>query len=201
MPLIFKRLALILSIAGAFAGNNAAADKEPPPFHPPGAAELPHHQTNDKVTIGVDPYISGDKMAPAFGKLIPYQYGILPVLISIKNESGQTIRIKDLKAEYVGPNGDRIEATPAKEVRYARPVKRPNVPVTPVPIPKRKNPLEAWEIEGRALAAEVIPAGNTAFGFIYFQTGLERGAKVYLSGITSVPSGKELMFFEIPLEQ
>src|SRR5215831_12099273 len=116
MPLIFKRLALVLSIAGAFAGNNAAADKEPPPFHPPGAAELARHETNDKVTIGVDPYISGDKMTPAFGKLIPYQYGILPVLVAIKNDSGQAIRIKGLKAEYVSPNGERIEATPANEV-------------------------------------------------------------------------------------
>ncbi len=152
------------------------------------------------MTIGADPYISGDKMTAAFGKLIPYQYGILPVLIAIKNDSGQTIQIKNLKAEYVGPNGDRIESTPAKEVRFARPVKRPNVPITPVPIPKRKNPLEAWEIEGRSLAAEVIPAGNVAYGFIYFQTGLERGAKLYLSGITAVATGKELMFFEIPLE-
>jgi hypothetical protein len=199
MPLIFKRLALITSIAATFAGNNPAADKDPP-FRPPVAADLPHHQTNDKVTIGADPYISGEKMKAAFGKLIPYQYGVLPVLVSFQNDSGQTINIKGMKAEYVAPDGQRIEATPAKDVRYAHPGGRPNIPVTPVPLPHKKNPLDAWEIEGHALAAEAIPAGNPAYGFLYFQTGLQHGATLYLSGMTEAATGKELLFFEIPLQ-
>ncbi len=199
MPLIFKRLALILSITAGFAGNNAAADKDPP-FRPPAAADLPHHQTNGKVTIGADPYISGEKMKSAFGKLIPYQYGVLPVLVAFQNDSGQTIRIKDMKAEYVLPDGRRVEATPARDVRYSHPAGRPNVPVTPIPLPKKKNPLDAWEIEGHALAAEAIPAGNPAFGFLYFQASLQQGAVLYLSGMVEAGTGKELLFFEIPLQ-
>jgi hypothetical protein len=199
MPLVFKRLALITSIAALVVGDNAAADKDPP-FHPPAAAELAHHQTNDKVTIGADPYISGEKMKAAFGKLIPYQYGVLPVLVAFQNDSGQTIQIKGMKAEYVLPDGQRVEATPAKDVRYARPPSRPNVTGTPVPLPHKKNPLDEWEIEGHALAAEAIPPGNAAFGFLYFQANLARGATLYLSGITEAATGKELLFFEIPLQ-
>src|SRR6266853_1374036 len=112
MPFVFKRLALLMSITAAF-----AADKETP-FKAAPAASYVHHQLNDKVTIGVDPYSSADKLKTAFGKLNPYQYGILPVLVVIQNDGDQTIRLDRLKAEYVGPGGNRVEATPAKDVKY-----------------------------------------------------------------------------------
>lgn len=199
MPLIFKRLALITSIAAACALNNRAADKDPP-FHPPAAADLPHHQTNDKVTIGADPYISGEKMKAAFGKLIPYQFGVLPVLVALQNDSGQTIQIKNMKAEYVLPDGQRVDATPARDVRYAKPPTRPTVTGVPLPVPHKKNPLDEWQIEGHALAAEAIPAGNAAYGFLYFQAPLREGATLYLTGLVNAGTGKELLFFEIPLQ-
>ena len=199
MPLIFKRLALVMSIAAVSAANNWAADKDPP-FRPPAAAELPHHQTNDKLTIGADSYISGEKMKAAFGKLIPYQYGVLPVLVSFQNDTGKTIQIKNMRAEYVLPDGQRVVATPARDVRYAKAPSRPNVTGTPLPLPKKKNPLDEWQIEGHALAAEAIPAGNAAFGFLYFEAPLRAGATLYLSGLVEAATGKELLFFEIPLE-
>jgi hypothetical protein len=74
--------------------------------------------------------------------------------------------------------------------------------VIPGPIGKissKKNPLDAWEIEGRALAAQMLPAGQSASGFLYFETGLQRGATIYLSGLTEAATGKELLYFEIPL--
>jgi hypothetical protein len=46
----------------------------------------------------------------------------------------------------------------------------------------------------------MIPPGNSAYGFVYFQTGIQKGATIYLSGITEAASGKELLFFEIPLQ-
>jgi hypothetical protein len=176
-----------------------AADKDPP-FRPPAATELQHHQTNDKLTIGADPYISGEKMKAAFGKLIPYQFGVLPVLVSFQNDSGQTIQLKNMKVEYVLSDGQRVEATPASDVRYAKPPSRPNVTGTPLPLPHGKNPLNEWQIEGHALAAEAIPPGNAAFGFLYFQAPLRQGATLYLSGMVNAATGKELLFFEIPLQ-
>jgi hypothetical protein len=102
--------------------------------------------------------------------------------------------------EYVGPHGDRVVATPANEVRYA---------VGPDPLAgqrragpiaiHKKNPLDVWEIEGRAFTAQMLPAGNTASGFFYFNTELQPGATVYLSGLTEAGSGRELVYFEVPL--
>ena len=81
MPFVFKRLALFMSIAAAF-----AADKEAP-FKAAPAASYPHHQTNDADhRSAVDPYASGEKIKTAFGKLDPYQYGVLPVLVVIQND-------------------------------------------------------------------------------------------------------------------
>ena len=197
MPFVFKRLALLMSIAAAF-----AADKDTATFRPPPATGLDHRQTNAQVTIGVDAYVSQEKVKTAFGKLDPYQYGILPVLVVIQNDSDKAIRLDRLKAEYVGPNRDRVDATPAKDVRYLRGAERPGVITGPGGKPKilsKKNPLDAWEIEGRAFAAQMLPAGQSASGFFYFRTGVQRGATIYLNGLTEAASGKELFYFEIPL--
>src|SRR5438874_13310412 len=114
MPFVFKRLALIVSIAAAF-----AADKEAP-FRAAPAASYAQHQTNGAITIGADSYASGDKVKIAFGKLDPYQYGVLPVLVVIQNDSPETIRLDRLKVDYVAPGNRRVESTPARDVRYAR---------------------------------------------------------------------------------
>lgn len=197
MPFLFKRLVLFLSITAAF-----AADKEPAAFHAEPAAVYPHHQTNDKVTIAADPYVSGEKVQAAFGKLNPYSLGVLPVLVVIQNDGEKSIRLDSVHAVYNGPQGDKVDATTASEVKYLRGPRRPDVVQGPIKIAKgKKNPLAAWEIEGRAFAAKMLPAGQTASGFFYFQTGLQRGATIYLSGLADAKSGQELFYFEIPLEE
>ena len=186
-----------MSIAAAW-----AADKEAAPFKAAPAASYVHHQTISQVTIAVDPYMAGDKVKTAFGKLDPYEYGILPVLVVMQNDSGQTIRLDRMKATYVGPGGDRVEATPAKDVRYTRGPSRPSAVGGPVGkvLNRKKNPLDAWEIEGRAFAAQMLPPGNSTSGFLYFQSGLQHGATLYLTGLSEAGSGKELFYFEVPLE-
>ena len=197
MPFVFKRLALVLSIATAF-----AADKEAP-FKAAPAASYAHHQTNDGITVGVDPYASGDKIKAAFGKVDPYQYGVLPVLVVIQNDGKEAIRLDRLKVEYVGPGNQRVEATPSRDVRYAHGPQRPSVtpgPAGRVAIKSKKNPLDAWEIDGRAFAAQMLPPGQSASGFFYFQTELQPGATLYISGMRQASSNKELFYFETPLQ-
>ncbi len=184
-----------MSIAVAF-----AADKTP--FKAAPAASYAHHQVNDKVTIGVEAFSTPDQMKAGFGKVNPYERGVLPVLLVIQNDGDKAIRLDQLKAEYVGPGGNRVEATPAKDVRYLNGAKKPTVipgPTGPVPVRLKKNPLDAWEIEGRAFAAQMLPAGNTASGFVYFQTGLHSTATIYVSGLVEAGTGKEIIYFEIPL--
>ena len=202
MPFVFKSLALLLSISALSVGF--AADKETP-FKAGAAASYASHQSNAQITIGVDPYVASDKVATAFGKLNPNQHGVLPILVVIQNDSDKAIRLDRLKVEYVGPNHERVESTPARDVRYLKPPQRPDAiggPGGKVKVLKtKKNPLDEWEIEGRALSAQMLPPGQSASGFLYFQAGLQHGATIYLNGLYEAATGKEIFYFELPLQQ
>jgi len=188
----------------ALAPNKALPDKkEDARFIPGAAASYPSHQTSEKVTIGVKAYFDDEETRPIFGKKNPYNYGVMPVLVVIQNDSSKTIRLQPLQVVWVAPDRDRIEATPAKDVRYLTAPRRPAVPGTQAPIPKalgHKNPLDTWGIEGRAFTAPMLPPGQSASGFFYFQTGFQHGATVYISGLREAESGKELLYFEVPVQ-
>ena len=62
MPFVFKRLALLLSIAAAY-----AADKEIP-FRPAAASTYPSKLSDSGLTIAADPYTTDEKLKTAFGK-------------------------------------------------------------------------------------------------------------------------------------
>jgi hypothetical protein len=199
MPFVFKRLALVLSIAAV-----QAADKDRA-FHVGPAAGYAQKQTQADVIVAAEPYETQTKAKEAFGKLNPYEHGILPVLVVIQNDGKKAIRLDAIKAIYSGPGTNRIEATPAPEVPYVRGPRRPDVVTGPTGGPKigksKKNPLSTWEIEGRAFSAKMLPPGQSAHGFFYFQTGLQRGATLLLSGLSEAGTGNELFYFEIPLRQ
>jgi hypothetical protein len=198
MTFILNRPALFLCLTAAA----LAADKDVK-FTARPAASYAAHQSNAQVTVGVEPFVTDEQARTAFGKNNPYKYGVLPVLVVIQNDSGNAIRADRLKIEYIG-HRDRVEATPAAEVRFLNAPRRPQAMPGPTGIPKvlkRKNPLDTWEIEGRAFAAKMIPPGQSASGFFYFQAVHERGARIYLSGLSEAGTGKDLFYFEIPMEK
>ena len=45
----------------------------------------------------------------------------------LANDTDKTIRLSNMKVEFLGPNREHIEATPAKEVRYLQGPHQPNV--------------------------------------------------------------------------
>jgi len=194
-----------MSIAAVLAPNKAwPAGKDQPKFTPGPAASYESHQTSEKITIGVAAYVSDEENRPVFGKHNPYTYGVLPVLVVIQNDGNKTIRVDPLELVLVSPNHDRVDPTPAKDVRFLTGPSRPSTAPSPIPtgMPKiggHKNPLDTWEIEGRAFAAKMLPPGQSASGFVYFQSGFQRGSSLYLSGLREADSGKELLYFEIPL--
>ena len=191
---------VLLSIAVA-----SADDKDKVPFKPSPASSYPAHQTLDKITIAAIPYITEDQQKEAFGKAQPTKHGVVPVLVVMQNDTGKTLRL-DLQAEFVDPGGRHIEATPADDVIYIDSnVKKPRMPgTTPYPNPfphkPKGGPLNTPEIESRAFAPKMLPAGESAFGFFYFQTTNIPGSKIYLTGIKDAQSGKDYFYFEVPFE-
>jgi hypothetical protein len=51
----------------------------------------------------------------------------------------------------------------------------------------------------RAFVAKMIPPGDSAYGFFYYQTGHRRGSQLYIRGLREAQTGNELFFFEIPM--
>jgi hypothetical protein len=47
----------------------------------------------------------------------------------------------------------------------------------------------------------VLPPGESASGFFYFEAAPESGDKLYLSGMREAGSARELMYFEFALDQ
>ncbi len=183
----------------------SGADKDKPSFDPGRAASYLTRQTISQVTIAAVPYQSDEQNRLAFGKANPNAHGVLPVLLIIENDSPQAVSLESMKVEFVAPSRSHVEAIPANEVRYLTGPRKPSVTNGPLPtggakIGRRKNPLDTWEIEGRAFSARMLPPGQQASGFFYFETGMRTGSQVYISGIRQAASGKELFYFEIPLE-
>jgi hypothetical protein len=191
-------LVMFMGAAALTADNNKDAGK----FSPGPASSYPAKQTNDRVTVAVAAYDNEELAHSAFGKLNPNQYGVLPVLVIIQNDTDQVLKLDHLTAEYTGVDGRHVEATPADEVQTLGGAERPNVPVgSPIPIHrKHKNPLDVWEIDGRSFAAKLLPPHESVHGFFYFQTTHRPGSKFYLTGIKVAATGQDLFYFEVPLE-
>jgi hypothetical protein len=195
-----KCFLLSLSIAVAW-----GADKQKEKFDPGPVTSYSARQTIAKLTIGAKAFETKQQARAAFGKLNPNKHGVLPIVVVMQNDGTQTLSLDWMKVEYITPTRERIEATPPQDVRYVYGPSKPDLVPGPIPrVPgvgrKKKNPLSAWEIEGRAFVAKMLPAGESASGFFYFQASHRPGSKLYLTGIRKAATGEELFFFEIPLE-
>ena len=196
-----RRVALmvLLSIATA-----AAADKDKGKFAPSAASSYPGHQTFEKITIAAVPFDTPERAATAFGKVNPYKYGILPVLVILQNDTGKALRL-DVTAQFIDWQNRHLEAMPPSDVVLfdGSPRQTWKVPgPSPLPIPRKpkKGPLNTWEIEGRAFTVHLLPAGESVHGFFYFETENRPGSKLYLTGIRDAASGQDYLYFEVPFQ-
>ena len=198
MKLVGNSLALLLSIAAGF-----LAAKDPPKFVPGPASSYPARQTVDKLTIAAIAYDTEEVAKTAFGKVDPNHYGILPILVVMDYTGEKALYLENMSVRYVAPDGSHIEATPASDVPYVVAPKRPNLggPKSPIPLPRsgKKNPLNGWELQGRAFVAKMLPPRQSAHGFFYFHTAHFRSSQLYITGIREAATGKELFYYEIPL--
>jgi hypothetical protein len=178
-----------------------AADEEKS-FKANRAVTYAAKSSQGKVTVAVVPYHREEDVRVAFGKANLLEFGILPVLVVIDNDSDQALRL-NLKAQYV-EGRSRVAATPAEDVPYLNAPSRPrplDQPARyPIPLPKKKNKLAAWEIDGRAFRAKMVPPGESVSGFFYFRTPYDARGSIYLTGLSEAASGKELFYFDLPFE-
>jgi hypothetical protein len=192
-------LRLVLSIAVCI--SVLGADKGT--FQAKPVSSYSNKQTSEGITIAASTFITDEQAKEAFGKLNPWRYNILPVLVVIQNSSPSALDVSKMHLQYELPDRSKVDATSAADVKYSQGPNRPKIymgPVGAVKVGKIKSPLNVPEIEIRAFAAKMIPPGETASGFVYFETDItSAGASLYVSGLLNPTTGKELYYFEIPL--
>ena len=191
-----------ITLALAMAGVLATAGSSEKPFRAGPASSYPH-QISDQVTVGAKPYDNEQLTAEAFGKKVNFlKYGLLPVLVVIENKREKALDLRDLEVNLVGADGRHVPAVGPADILYlGSTAKRPSQVPLPVPLPRKKNPLNAPEIVTRAFSAKMLPPGDSANGFFYFEARTEPGDKLYLNGLRDARSGAEVMYFEFPLAQ
>ncbi len=123
------------------------------------------------------------------------------MLVVVKNGRKSALRVSPLEVMYVVPGMGKAEALRPNEVMAAG--GSPGAPKLgpsplPIPLPRKKNPLSAPEIEGRAFAVKMIAAGEVASGFFYFNVKHRTTAKIYLNGFVDASTNREIFYFEIP---
>lgn len=179
-----------------------AADKNQ--FKPEALENYSNAQKADGLTLAADAYHDAGRAKLAFGgKAKPYDYGVLPIMLIIRNDSKRAVTLENMRVEYQADRA-RSAAIPPQEVPYLGSGRRPRLDSTgPIPgkvsVRRRKNPLNATEIQDRAFAARMLPPGETATGFLYFQALYRENAILYITGMKDPSTGQDLFFVEVPV--
>ena len=198
-------IGLCLTLAGAL--SSTAADKV---FHAKPAHKYPAKQAQDDITVAVKPYHDAKLMAEVFPTTKPYRYGFLPMLVVITNDSDSVISLQNLEVRYISGGRQGLEPLSAADLATFNPKghqpKNRGIPGVWTQRPKtKKGPLAKPEIEVREFNAPILPPGSSASGFFYYETGTAnsptQGASVYLTGLKNLGTGRDLFYFEIPLDK
>ena len=183
-------------------------------FSPPPAAHAatyPAHESHEdeKVSIAIDPLDTPDK--DAIFKVKYREIGFLPIRVIISNDSDKTLMLQELKIQFITVRRDKLE--PASNQDIYRRLVRPNRADKshpgmhlPFPVGKKSEPInkdvrEEYE-SAQFLTVPVTPHATNS-GYLFFDVNdiesPEAGAHLYLSGLKV--DGKELFYFDIPLEK
>ncbi len=161
------------------------------------------HQQSENVTVGAKRFDDEDLVNSAFGKKINFgKYGVVPVLVVIENKRDKALDLRAMEASLVAADGRHAQAVAPEDLPFLGTEGKHPSPTgvhSPIPLPKKKNPLNSPEIVTRAFAAKILPPGDSASGFFYFEANAETGDKLYLNGLRDVKAGHELLYFEFPL--
>ena len=208
--LLLLTVVLACGVVAAQSGGNS--QKQSPPENSSGSA-LPQDR-HDGLTVSAKPYTDPELAKEKFGKANPMAVGILPVEVFLHNETLQPVRVDvstiQLSVNFPSGKHQDLDWLSAKEV--ASVVAHPNGPPAPQ---SRRFPIGIGSISDKktdkmletigplALDADVVPPTATIHGFLFFDIAgkftLAEDASLYVPDVTSLPSNKPLMFFEVPL--
>lgn len=174
-----------------------------------------HHDRHDGVDIAADAYTDTERAKERFGKANPIAAGILPVEVTLRNESTKPIRVdlSTIQLEVNNPEYGRqdIDWLTAEQVADAiahpggtPPPQARRLPVgIPLPSKDKKTEKLAETLRPLSLDADIIPPMATVRGFLFFNMNHKishaKYSSLYVPDLKFIPSNQPLMFFEVSL--
>jgi hypothetical protein len=203
-----RRLVFSVLLATSLALH--AAEHAPPPAGVATSYPAFDQHTDDHVAIAADPYNTKDKASIFRFKYL--QYGFMPIRIIVTNNGDKPISLIDARINFITAAGDKIPAAEPEDVqRRLGGIKRPDSGYKlPGPLPRignksgSKNKDVEEDFHSFEYSAVAVEAHTTRAGFLFYDVdGLANplaGAKLNLRMLRNA-DGKELFYFEIPLDK
>jgi hypothetical protein len=166
------------------------------------------------MDVAVVAYTDNELAKEKFGKANPIPAGILPIEVTLRNETTKPIRV-ELSTIQLEVNNDYgrqdIDWLSAEQVADA--IAHPNGPPPPqvrrfpvgIPLPSNDKKTEklAEILRPLSLDADVIPPMATIHGFLFFNMDHKifhvENSSLYIPDVKFIPSNQPLIFFEVPL--
>ena len=218
---------LILAAAGlgslaclsAMAQNNGPLQAPRQPSQQTGQAPAPliatpRQDRHDGLSISVDPYNEPGRAKEKFGKANPLAVGILPIEVSMHNDTDRPIRVDlstiQLEVHFSEDRHQQLDWLPpqqvANQVAHPKGTPAPQARRFPIGIPSgadSKADKLAEMLKPLSLDADIVPPKGAIHGFLFFDLNhnmsLVATASLYVPDVTTVPPSKPMMFFEVPL--
>ncbi len=197
---------LAVALAIALAGSTPAHAE----WRAKTADKYPARQKQGDFIVAVKPFVSGKDQKAAFGKVRPFEHGVTPLLVVMSNIGTNSYSLEKLQVRLITASRDGLEPVRGDDLAAFNPKghqpTRRNVPGVPGLSRTRvkKGPLDRPEITGNEFQVPIVTPKSTASGFFYYWVGDKAslsGASVYISGVYDITNGRELFYFEIPLDR
>lgn len=168
---------------------------DPQKVRPREMSSYDARDAHDGITIAAEAYDHEDKIKEAFGNYDLRGHDVLPIYVVFFNPTKDALRL-DAMTVTLEHGRDKYQPMPAMDVSRRLVTLKP---IKGLKVSKGKGPVSS--VVDQELLVKMIPPGETIGGFLYFDKSPEAlyDTKLYLNNIHWASSGKELLYFEIPL--
>lgn len=191
------------------------AAQQQPASKPITTSSLDSHEG---LTIAADPWLSAERYKSTFPKKSPYAAGVLAVKVTVRNDSGDSIKVglERIRLNLVFDENNRQELPALTSEQLADAVLRPRVKSPsqsrfPIPLPSSAGGRDkSWDqykkqAEDAGLHAGVVAPHSTVEGLLYFdlqnQFDLLSNARLYIPDLIALEKNRALMYFDIDLSR
>ncbi len=174
------------------------------------ADRYPARQKQGDLIVAVKPFVSEKDQKSVFGKIRPFEHGVTPLLVVMSNIGTNSYSLENLQVRFITADREGLEPVRGEDLATFNPKghqpSRRSVPGVPGLGRSRvkKGPLARPEIMRNEFRAPIVTPKSTASGFFYFWVGdgaSLAAATAYISGVYDMTNGKDLFYFEIPIQK